>query len=52
MYGPKLILSCTPNSRDAFKGTNVMSIVVEVPKSKLGGSGTLNVWAESKKAIN
>jgi hypothetical protein len=29
-----------------------MSIVVEVPKSKLGGSGTLNVWAESKKAIN
>jgi hypothetical protein len=25
---------------------------VEVPKSKLGGSGTLNVWAESKKAIN
>lgn len=37
---------------DAFKGTNVMSIVVEVPKSKLGGSGTLNVWAESKKAMN
>jgi hypothetical protein len=37
---------------DTFKGTNVMSIVIEVPKSKLGGSGTLNVWAESKKAIN
>jgi hypothetical protein len=37
---------------DAFKGTNVMSIVVEIPKSKLGGTGTLNVWAESKKAIN
>lgn len=39
---------------DTFKGTNVMSIVIEVPKSKLGAgsSGTLNVWAESKKAIN
>ncbi|MBP6686547.1 MAG: DUF4331 family protein [Lacibacter sp.] len=37
---------------DAFKGTNVLSIVVEVPKSKLGGSGSINVWAESKKAIN
>ncbi|HLP38995.1 MAG TPA: DUF4331 family protein [Lacibacter sp.] len=39
---------------DTFKGTNVMSIVIEVPKSKLGAgsSGALNVWAESKKAIN
>lgn len=33
---------------DTFAGTNVMSIVVEAPKSLLGGSGTLNVWAESK----
>jgi Domain of unknown function (DUF4331) len=32
---------------DAFAGTNVMSIVVEVPKSLLG-SNTINVWAESK----
>lgn len=32
---------------DAFAGTNVMSIVVEVPKSMLGTS-TINVWAESK----
>ncbi len=32
---------------DAFAGTNVMSIVVEVPKSMLG-TGTINVWAESK----
>lgn len=32
---------------DAFAGTNVMSIVVEVPKTLLG-SGTVNVWAESK----
>ncbi len=39
---------------DTFKGTNVMSIVIEVPKSRLGAgsSGALNVWAESKKAIN
>ncbi len=39
---------------DAFKGTNVLSIVVEVPKSKLGTptGGKYNVWAESKKAIN
>ncbi|PCJ66661.1 MAG: molecular chaperone DnaK [Bacteroidetes bacterium] len=29
---------------DTFKGTNVMSIVIEVPKAKLGGSGTLNTW--------
>lgn len=34
---------------DAFKGTNVMSVVVEVPKTLLGGSGTLNVWLETKK---
>lgn len=34
---------------DAFAGTNVLSIVVEVPKAMLGGSGTLNVWAETKK---
>jgi hypothetical protein len=33
---------------DFFAGTNVMSIVVEVPKSLLGGTGTLNVWAETK----
>lgn len=36
---------------DTFAGTNVMSIVVEVPKSLLGGSGTLNVWLETKKKI-
>ncbi|HLF45458.1 MAG TPA: DUF4331 family protein [Chitinophagaceae bacterium] len=34
---------------DTFAGTNVLGIVVEVPKSMLGGSGTINVWAESKK---
>lgn len=33
---------------DAFAGTNVMSIVVEVPKSLLGSAATLNVWGETK----
>ncbi|MHA7943772.1 DUF4331 family protein [Formosa sp. 3Alg 14/1] len=33
---------------DTFAGTNVMSVVVEVPKSMLGGSGTINTWVESK----
>lgn len=33
---------------DAFAGTNVMSIVVEVPKSLLGTAATINVWGESK----
>jgi hypothetical protein len=34
---------------DTFAGTNVMSIVVELPKSMLGGSGTLNTWVETKR---
>jgi hypothetical protein len=33
---------------DAFAGTNVMSIVVELPKSLLGPAATINVWAETK----
>jgi hypothetical protein len=33
---------------DAFAGTNVMSIVVEVPKSLLGSAATINVWGETK----
>lgn len=33
---------------DAFAGTNVMSIVVEVPKAMLGSASTINVWGESK----
>ena len=33
---------------DAFAGTNVMSLVAEVPKSMLGAAATINVWAESK----
>ena len=34
---------------DTFAGTNVMSMVVEVPKSMIGGSGTINTWVESKR---
>lgn len=34
---------------DTFAGTNVMSVVVEVPKSMIGGSGTINTWVESKR---
>lgn len=33
---------------DSFAGTNVMSIVVEVPKSLLGSAATINVWGETK----
>jgi hypothetical protein len=33
---------------DTFAGTNVLSIVVEVPKMLLGSASTLNVWAETK----
>jgi hypothetical protein len=33
---------------DAFAGTNVLSLVVEVPKSMLGSASTINVWGELK----
>jgi hypothetical protein len=33
---------------DTFAGSNVMSIVVEVPKSMIGGSGSINTWVEAK----
>ena len=33
---------------DTFAGTNVLSIVVEVPKSMVGSSGTINTWVEAK----
>ena len=36
---------------DTFAGTNVMSIVVEVPKTLVGGTGKINVWLETKKKI-
>ena len=34
---------------DTFAGTNVMSVVVEVPKSTVGGSGTINTWVTSNR---
>lgn len=34
---------------DTFAGTNVLSLVVEVPKAMLGTSSKINVWAETKK---
>jgi Domain of unknown function (DUF4331) len=40
--------SFRPVGIDAFAGTNVMSIVVEVPKTLLGTAATINVWAETK----
>lgn len=35
---------------DAFAGTNVLAIVVEVPKSMLG-TGSINVWATSNREM-
>jgi hypothetical protein len=29
---------------DTFAGTNVLSIVLEIPKTMIGGSGTINTW--------
>ena len=34
---------------DTFAGTNVLAVVVEVPKSSLGNAATINVWSETKK---
>lgn len=33
---------------DTFAGTNVLSIVVEVPKSSLGNGSSINAWVETK----
>ena len=34
---------------DTFAGTNVMSVVVEVAKSQIGGSGTIQTWVTSNR---
>ncbi len=34
---------------DTFAGTNVLALVVEVPKSMLGTASSINVWTEIKK---
>jgi Domain of unknown function (DUF4331) len=37
---------------DSFKGTNVLSLIVEMPKSLLNATGgKINVWVETKKKI-
>jgi hypothetical protein len=35
---------------DTFAGTNVMALVVEVPKSQLG-TGSINIWATSNRKL-
>lgn len=35
---------------DTFAGTNVLSVVVEVPKAMLGSAQSLNVWATTNTA--
>lgn len=35
---------------DAFAGTNVLALVVEVPKAMLG-SGSINIWATSNREM-
>jgi len=34
---------------DAFAGTNVMAVVVELPKSTLGSGSSVNVWTTSSR---
>ncbi len=34
---------------DSFAGTNVLATIIEVPKTLLGSSATINVWAETKQ---
>ena len=36
---------------DTFAGTNVLSLIIELPKSLLGSSSTINVWAETKSKL-
>ena len=33
---------------DSFAGTNVLAVVVEVPKSALNSTGSVNTWVETK----
>lgn len=34
---------------DAFEGTNVLAVVVEVPKSMVGTGDSINTWVETKR---
>jgi hypothetical protein len=52
----KAILAGTADSfdepgDDTFAGTNVMSLVIEVPKSMLGSAASINAWATSNRKM-
>jgi hypothetical protein len=52
----KAILAGTATSfsnpgTDTFKGTNVLSLVVEVPKSMLGSASSINTWATTNRKM-
>ncbi|SMD32892.1 protein of unknown function [Reichenbachiella faecimaris] len=49
--GEAYATSFDASGADTFAGTNVMSVVVEVPKDMIGGSAVtqFDVWAESKR---
>ncbi|MCE7993759.1 MAG: DUF4331 domain-containing protein [Roseivirga sp.] len=34
---------------DSFKGTNVLAVVLELPKSMLGSGESINTWVETKR---
>ena len=34
---------------DTFAGTNVLSLIVELPKTKLGTATSINIWGETKR---
>ena len=36
------------DATDTFAGSNVLSVVIEIPKSSLGSSNTFSSWVESK----
>ncbi|HEY4965160.1 MAG TPA: DUF4331 family protein [Puia sp.] len=36
---------------DAFAGTNVLSVAIEVPKSMLNSTGKINVWLTTRKKV-
>lgn len=41
--------SFSAKGTDTFAGSNVMSLVIEVPKSSLGSAASINTWVEAKK---
>lgn len=48
MAGDTYPTSFRDQGQDTFSGTNVLSVVIEVPKSSLGTSQTFNSWVEAK----